>query len=435
MNLDDPDHRRRFIHKLTLSCEQAGMTVSDGLLALILTRITPRVLIELREVCRRPPPTANLDREDEQARRTEDRRVAEKLLRDPGVLSRVEEAMEANGYAGDFAPAMLAYVALTSRLLRDERPLSLAIVGDAAAGKNATINAALALVPRDAVYEFTASSPTALLYTGEDFRNRVVIFKEADSIPDRGPTASAIRALVEENILRYEVTIRAPGIGTFETRRIDKPGPTGLITTSTRSLSPELHSRLLPVPVVDDRQTTYKVICMKGDRVAGVVAAPDLEPFLALQRRLAIAKERRVTVPFGWALARAMSTCSLELRARRDFERLIVCIKTIAFIHQRRRRRAADGKIEAAMDDYQVAQKLLFGSFAHAAAEGITAVIRETVEKIGETEAITREELGRRLGRPKQTVSWRVKKALDLELLTEVVQGRSRLLRRNRALP
>ena len=85
------------------------------------------------------------------------------------------------------------------------------------------------------------------------------------------------------------------------------------------------------------------------------------------------------------------------------------------------------------MDDYQVAQKLLFGSFAHAAAEGITAVIRETVEKIGETEAITREELGRRLGRPKQTVSWRVKKALDLELLTEVVQGRSRLLRRNRA--
>src|SRR5439155_24354421 len=154
MNLDDPDHRRRFIHKLTLSCEQAGMTVSDGLLALILTRITPRVLIELREVCRRPPPTANLDREDEQARRTEDRRVAEKLLRDPGVLSRVEEAMEANGYAGDFAPAMLAYVALTSRLLRDERPLSLAIVGDAAAGKNATINAALALVPRDAVYEF-----------------------------------------------------------------------------------------------------------------------------------------------------------------------------------------------------------------------------------------------------------------------------------------
>ena len=87
------------------------------------------------------------------------------------------------------------------------------------------------------------------------------------------------------------------------------------------------------------------------------------------------------------------------------------------------------------MDDYQVAQKLLFGSFAHAAAEGITAVIRETVEKIGETEAITREELGRRLGRPKQTVSWRVKKALDLELLTEVVQGRSRLLRRNRALP
>ena len=144
-------------------------------------------------------------------------------------------------------------------------------MGGPAAGKNATIDAALALVPSEEVYEFTASSPTALVYTDKDFRNCVVIFKEADSIPDRGPAASAIRALAEGNVLRYEVTIRGARTGSFETWRIEKAGPTGLITTSTRPTSPQLHTRLLPVPIVnsDDRLTTAAVICAKGERASG----------------------------------------------------------------------------------------------------------------------------------------------------------------------
>jgi hypothetical protein len=64
--------------------------------------------------------------------------------------------MRANGYAGRLEPAQLAYVALTSRLL-EGRPINLALMGDPAAGKNATIDAALALIPRKGVYEFTAT--------------------------------------------------------------------------------------------------------------------------------------------------------------------------------------------------------------------------------------------------------------------------------------
>jgi hypothetical protein len=158
------------------------------------------------------------------------------LLEDPQLLFRIGRAMMANGWAGDWRIPQLAYVALTSRLL--DRPMNLAFVATPAAGKNATIDAAVALVPRDAVYLFTATSRKALLYAPEDLRHRVVIFKEADSIPEHGPAASAIRSLAEGHALEYAVTTLNRRTGQFETRTLTKAGPTGLLTTSTGPPAP-----------------------------------------------------------------------------------------------------------------------------------------------------------------------------------------------------
>jgi len=406
-------------------------------LTLVKHRVTPRLLIELGDACRRRRAKPLTDPHAEQAQRTAAEQRAGSLLDDPTILSRVGEAMRANGYAGKLEPAQLAYVALTSRLL-EERPINLELLGDPAAGKNATIDAALALIPREGVYEFTASSPTALVYTEEDFQHRVVIFKEADSIPDRGPAASAVRALAEENVLRYEVMIRGPRTGGFETWRIEKAGPTGLITTSTRPLPPQLHTRLLLVHIVNsyDRLTTSNVICAKAERASGRLPPVDLERFLALQRWLALGDERRVILPFGWALGRAMSTCSLELRTRRDFDGLLACVKTIAFLHQRHRKRAPGGEIEAIIDDYRVARELLIGSFRAAEAESLPAAIRELVSKIGEKEEITRPRLGERVNRPRSTLYHQLDRAInEFDLLHEETRGGKRILTRNPDVP
>src|SRR5262249_29064758 len=108
MNLDDPHQRQTFIGKLVLSCEQAGMT---EVLKLVRARVTAGLLIEVGEACRgrrAKPPT---DRQAEQARRTAAERRAGNLLDDRAILSRVGEAMRANGYAAKLEPAQLAYVA------------------------------------------------------------------------------------------------------------------------------------------------------------------------------------------------------------------------------------------------------------------------------------------------------------------------------------
>ena len=73
INLDDPDHRKRFTQKLALSCEQAGITEA---LSLIGNRVSPKFLVDLCDACRTPPPRS-VDRGEEQAQWTADRQLAE----------------------------------------------------------------------------------------------------------------------------------------------------------------------------------------------------------------------------------------------------------------------------------------------------------------------------------------------------------------------
>ena len=118
LNLDDPHQRQTFIGKLVLSCKQAELTEA---LRLVKARVTPRLLVELGDACRRRSTKPPTDLQAEEARRTAAEQRAGSLLDDPAILTRVGEAIRANGYAGRLEPAQLAYVALTSRLL-EERP-------------------------------------------------------------------------------------------------------------------------------------------------------------------------------------------------------------------------------------------------------------------------------------------------------------------------
>src|SRR6266403_1588434 len=141
--------------------QKALVTVQTQPLRRMANRVTPAVLMRVGEACRQRPPTPPRSPAEEQAERARTIAAAEHaagaLLNYPAILDRVCDAMWANGYAGDLTPAVLAYVALTSRFT--DRPINLALVADAAAGKNTTLDAALALVPEEEVYEFSAGSP------------------------------------------------------------------------------------------------------------------------------------------------------------------------------------------------------------------------------------------------------------------------------------
>jgi hypothetical protein len=331
------------------------------------------------------------------------------LLAEPNILDRVQAVMRARGYAGDLTPPTLGYVALTSRLL--DRPLNLAFVAQSGAGKNRALDAGTKLMPPEAYYLVKAASSRTLVYNEEDFEHRVVIFGEADSIPEDGPAATAIRNLAADNVMEYEVVERDEQTGKWGTRKISKPGPTGLMTTSTRSLREQMGTRLLEVSLSDDATQTRNIMLAHAASVMPrTTDLLDLEPFHALQRWLALVGEQRVAVPFAAVLVALLP--STAVRMRRDVRQLLTCIQAVALLHQTQRSRTPEGWIVAKIEDYAIAHGLLSAVFDTVAAEGVTPAIRATVEAVSDSEEVSEAELMTRLHLSKSTVSWRVRKAI-----------------------
>jgi hypothetical protein len=334
---------------------------------------------------------------------------AKALLEDPHLLERIGRTMQQSGYAGDVTPPLLGYIALTSRFL--DRPMNLSYVAQSAAGKNRAVDAATALMPAEAYYEIDAGSDRALIYTDVPYEHRILIFGEADSIPDEGAAASAVRNLAEKNYLAYDVVEKDPRTGQHQTRHVMKPGPTGLITTSTRSLPHQMNTPVLEIPIPDDATQTRAVLQSKGKDAAGTAPqAPARAPYLALQHYLGTQDAPRVVVPYAEVLANLVP--AQAVRMRRDFGQLLTCIKAIAVLYQCQRERSADGAILATIEDYTQARALLAPIFDMIMADGVTPALRSMVAAVTPGEEVSVSALAQRLTLAKSTVSYHVGRAV-----------------------
>ena len=335
------------------------------------------------------------------------------ILNDRTLLDQIRSALRAAGWVGDIRPALLCYFAMTSRVLVGGplgHPINLAFVAPPAAGKNAAVEKAMALMPVGAVYLVRAASERALIYLNRDLAHKVVVFGEADSIPDEGAAASAIRSLASDNELRYEV-VEKNDEGRHETREIVKPGPTVLITTSTKRVQEQLGTRVLEVPLPDDPAQTRLVMQQQAAMLAKADPAPPrFEPLIELQEYLAASAPHRVAVPYAPVLADTVPATAA--RTRRDFPKLLSCIQVSAVLHQRHRQRDADGCIVATIEDYENAYDLMGFLFDIVAADGVTKTVRSTVEAVAADEQVTQTALAARLQLSKSSVSARVKAAL-----------------------
>jgi hypothetical protein len=354
-------------------------------------------------------PWTDIERKEHRQQAEDAYAVGAGFLHDPRLLERAGDAMRLRGYAGDLRPPLLAYIAFTSRLL--ERPLNLAFIAPSSAGKNRAVDAARELIPSNAVYLEKAGSARALVYAEESFEHRTVVVAEADSIPDDGPAASAVRSLAADNAMAYDVVEKNPKTGRFETRRIEKLGPTGLITTSTRSLGHQLGTRVLEVSLADDPDQTRQVMRAHARSVLPVSSTPlDLSPLLSVQRWLQLDGKHQVIVPFAETLANLVP--AQAVRMRRDFRQLLTCIQAVAVLYQRQRLKTPDGRIIATIADYEIARSLLASVFEALASEGVTPAIRQTVEAVEAGEEVTEAELAQKLRLSKSTVSYRVSRAI-----------------------
>jgi hypothetical protein len=340
------------------------------------------------------------------------REVAGDLIGGENILKRFADTIGAV-LVGDTDNAKILYLALMSRVFdRPDRPVSIAIKGVSAGGKSYTVERVLEFFPPESFFELTGASEKALPYMEEEFKRRFIVVYEAAGI--NTDTASMhIRTLLSEGKLIYYTNESTPdGI---VPRKIEKEGPTGLITTTTLpSLHPENETRLLSLGVVDTPDQTKAVMQSLARGDGGTVI--DYAPWHAHQRLLA-AGECRVVIPYAMALADLIPPVAVRLR--RDFQTLQCLIRAHALVHRETRERNAAGRIVATLDDYQAVRALVLKLFSESIEATVSKAVRETVQAVANLlksknkESVSQAELVEHLKLDKSTVSYRVGKSID----------------------
>jgi hypothetical protein len=309
----------------------------------------------------------------------------------PDVLSLLEKSVQGMSYSGDKKPLKQVYLGMTTRLLdlrKSQMPAHILVEGPSSAGKSYTVDMAALHLPEEAVHKIEAGSPRAIIYDNADLSHKVLIFGEADSLPqgEDNSAASAIRGLAQDGYLHYDVVVRDEKTSEFVTKHIRKPGPTVLITTSTRSLGKQMMTRLFTVEVSTE-PTQVRAALLAQARADDAAQGPD-EALVALQMYLQLGAPWRVLVPFaGWL---AGNVSADDPRVLRDYSRLLVLIKAHALLHLRQRASDKEGRILAEVGDYEAVFYLVRESYAASASDGVSEDVRQVVEIV----RVLREEKG-----------------------------------------
>jgi hypothetical protein len=307
---------------------------------------------------------------------SDDIRPVPSLAVEDDILRLVADELEHAGVAGERRLVKLVYLIVTSRLFA--RPVSVAVKGPSAGGKSYTVERVLRLFPPDAYHEITGMSDHALVYAFDDVSlvHKMLVVYEAVGMASE-VASYLMRSLLSEGHLKYVTVVK--GKNGMTGRTIDRPGPTGLVTTTTAvNLHPENETRMLSLTVTDSPDQTRAVMLAHADDATGEI---DVAPWHDLQEWIA-ERPAAVVVPYARTLAEAIPPVAVRLR--RDFPTIVTLVKAHALLHQMRRERDASGRILADFTDYEAVRGLVADLVADAVEKTVPAIVRDTVRAIGD---------------------------------------------------
>jgi len=288
-----------------------------------------------------------------------EREEALALLRAPNLIARIVEDLTTCGLVGERTNKLVAYLAATSRKL--DQPLAVLVQSSSAAGKSALMDAVLSLMPEEERVKYSAMTGQALFY-GEDLKHKILaIVEEAGA----SRAAYALKLLHSEGELTIASTGKNPQTGDLETRPYRVEGPTMLFTTSTAAeIDPELQNRCLVLAVDESREQTQLIHREQRERrtLAGLARRAEREALRAPhQNAQRLLKPLAVLNPY----APVLTFPDGATRLRRDHEKYLTLIDTVALLHQYQRevkvmmrRGQPIEHVEATLDDIALANAL-----------------------------------------------------------------------------
>lgn len=304
------------------------------------------------------------------------REEALKLLRKRNLLYQIGEYAERMGIAGERGNTIIAYLSITSRILKN--PISLLIKADSSSGKSYLVKNVLRFFPDNAYKEVTGMSKQALIYSDESYSHKTIVICEYQGMNE---ALYNIRALQSEGKLIFETVMEDPKTGRLKTERIEKEGPTNFIVTTTRlKIHYENETRNWSIFMDESEDQTKKVKDKIAERYSTLHLNPSfLKGFQNAQRLL---KYYPVRIPYAEFLSER--TPNKPLRIRRDFQKLLTAIEVITLLHQHQRELKEDSEVqylEATLEDYYMAVGL-FGPIFKESLSGTNPKTTRAVEAV-----------------------------------------------------
>jgi DNA primase catalytic core len=292
----------------------------------------------------------------------EDKAQALVLLKSPSLLSRIVEDFEHCGVVGERMNTLTGYLAGVSRKL--SRPLAVMVQSSSAAGKSSLMDAVLHFMPSEERTQYSAMTGQSLFYMGEtNLKHKILAIAEEEGASN---ASYALKLLQSEGEVTIASTGKNAATGNLETQEYRVEGPVMLfLTTTAIDIDEELLNRCLVLTVNESRAQTQAIhdIQRKKRTLDGLLASVEKQQKVVLhQNAQRLLKPIAVVNPF----ADKLSFLDNQTRTRRDHEKYLTLIDSIALLHQHQRpiktvpSQSGDviEYIEATLDDIAVANTL-----------------------------------------------------------------------------
>ena len=341
-------------HYVAQAAQEAGITDA------VLKADLGRVLLALEQLqdqtiadVLKPEPRPQMSAPDHEA--------ALALLKAPNLIERVLADFAAVGLVGEETNKLVGYLAAVSRKL--DKPLGVVIQSSSAAGKSTLMDAVLAFVPEEEKVKYSAMTGQSLFYMGEtNLKHKALAIVEEEGA---SRASYALKLLQSEGELTIASTGKDPASGNLITQQYRVEGPVALlITTTARDIDEELMNRCLVLAVDEGREQTRAIHERQRARrtLDGLFANRERQALIALhQNAQRLLKPLDVLNPFASFLTFPDQTT----RLRRDHEKYLTLIDTVAFVHQHQRpiksaERAGQRVeyIEATLADIELANRI-----------------------------------------------------------------------------
>jgi DNA primase len=264
---------------------------------------------------------------------TEERGAALALLKDPKLLERILADFERCGSVGEENNKLVGYLATVSRKL--DEPLAVIIQSTSAAGKSMLLESILALVPEEDRVKYSAMTGQSLFYMGDtDLKHKILAIVEEEGAEH---ATYALKLLQSEGELTIASTGKDPTTGRMVTQEYHVEGPVMiLLTTTAIDIDEELLNRCLVLTVDESREQTRRIHELQRARytLEGWLARAGRDDIRKLHRNAQrLLQPLAVVNPF----ARQLTFLDDKTRTRRDHEKYLRLIVSIALLHQYQR--------------------------------------------------------------------------------------------------